>query len=137
MDAGTGPSDAHADSSAGAGYDFHDPAFVTWWLNSLYLLPLEDQIAIAQRLLTAVHAPGSRREVEAFLAVQGQELEARGAPVLSPGDLAVEVRDEGDWRCALREAWRARPWLTGIGLLALALLVLKGIWSLWRYAAGF
>lgn len=136
MDAGTGPSDASADSSWGAGYDFHDPAFVTWWLNSLYLLPLDDQIAVAQRLLSAVHAPGSRREVEAFLAVQGLELQSQAAARKWPPALTLQAGEAGGWRSVLREAWRARPWLTGIGLLACALLVVKGVWSLWRYAAA-
>jgi hypothetical protein len=126
MDADAGRS---TESPSGAGYDFHDPAFVTWWLDSLYLLPVEDQIAIAQGLLSAVHAPGSRSEIEAFLEVQSQQLEARAAP-------AAHAVDPTPWRFALRAAWRARPWLTGIGLLACAFFVLKGIWFLWPHGLG-
>ena len=134
MDAETGPL---TESSSGAGYDFHDPAFVTWWLNSLYLFQVQDQIAIAQRLLSAVHAPASRREVEAFLEVQGHELEPRAASEGSQPTSMLHSGDVAGWRFALRAAWRAGPWLTGIGLLACALLVFKGIWFLWRYAFAF
>lgn len=120
----------HAETGPSIAYDFHDPVFVTWWLNSLYLLPIEDQIAIAQQLRAAVHAPASRQEIEAFLEVHGQELETRLASA------AHSVHPPG-WRFALHAAWRARPWLTGIGLLACALFVVKGIWFLLRYAFAF
>ena len=134
MDAETAPLTG---SSSGAGYDFHDPAFVTWWLNSLYLFPVEDQVAIAQRLLSALHAPASRREVEAFLEVLGQELEPRAAAESSQPTPTLHSSDVAVWRLALRDAWHARPWLTGLGLLACALLVIKGIWFLLRDAVAF
>jgi hypothetical protein len=126
LDAETGSPTA---SPGGAGYDFHDPAFVTWWLDSLYLLPVDDQIAIAQRLLDAVHAPASRQEIEAFLEVWRQEQERRDAP-------ATQTAAPAGWTIALRSAWRAKPWLTGVGGLACMFFVAKGIWFLWRVAIG-
>jgi hypothetical protein len=112
------------------GYDFHDPGFVTWWLNSLYLFPTQDQIAIAERLRDAVHAPESQQEIVAFIEVRLDAV--RGASEQRPrpyrGD--PEMGSSANWRPALRRSWAARPWLTGIGVLGALFFAGKGIWFL-------
>lgn len=115
-----------------AGYDFHDPAFITWWLNSLYLFPVEDQVAIAQMLRSALHAPGSRREIEAFIEFQASAIQGEGHSVdekvaLSQPDAVADLRGQ------LGSAWRRRPWLTAVGVLAGAYFVGKGAWFLQQF----
>lgn len=54
-------------------YRFHDPAWMAWWLTSMYLLPTQDQIIIAEKVLLSVHSPASRAVVKGFIEYQGAE----------------------------------------------------------------
>lgn len=115
-------------------YDFHDERFITWWLNSLYLFAPEDQLAIAQLLRAEVHAPEAAHEIEAFLTVRAQALGTGDghleAPSLRGGragtDTATGILG------SLSKLWRISPWMAGLGLCALALFLVKGVWFVLR-----
>ena len=61
-------------------YAFNDPAFVTWWLGSLYLLQPSDQAIVADVLRGAIHEPGIQEELSAFIALRTGD----GEQVLAP-----------------------------------------------------
>jgi hypothetical protein len=108
-------------------YAFHDPEFVTWWLTSLYLFKPADQIAIAEMLSEAVHAPEVQREIEAFIDFRSAVLPAElGQPVAAesaePAGAAVVAR--------FRELWRDNPWMVSAGALAILFFSLKAVWFL-------
>lgn len=129
MDADTGQAPA---SIPATGYAFHDPCFVTWWLNSLYLFPLEDQIAIAQLLRSAVHAALPRQEIDAFIEFQASARQAEEDTVDKSTALS-RVETDADLRWQLRSAWRRRPWLTSFGVLSGVYFVGKGAWFLQQF----
>jgi len=54
-------------------YRFHDPAWMAWWLTSMYLLPIQDQIAIAEKVLLSVHSHDSRAVLKGFIEYQRGE----------------------------------------------------------------
>lgn len=108
------------------GYDFHDEAFVTWWLGSLYLLSADDQVAVAQRLASVIHAPEARAEIEAFIEFRSEA--TLEAPVDGDGSAAVSDSRMDQVRFRLIELWQANPWMVGIGCIAIAILAGKGAW---------
>lgn len=130
--------DPHKSETTGSqqGFDapfaFHDPAFVVWWLNSLYLFRPEDQIAIAELLAGAVHAPDAKAEIEAFVAVRTlehipAEAAAEGGPSSGTAVTAIDVVV-----ARTRELWRANPWMVSLGLLAIAFFSAKAVFLLGR-----
>lgn len=44
-----------------------DPAWLAWWLESHYLLSMEDQVAVAQRIGMAVHSPDAHRVLAEYI----------------------------------------------------------------------
>lgn len=48
-------------------YQFHDPVWLTWWLESLYPLPPHQQAEIAIRLQSTVYAPRAQEVLSEFL----------------------------------------------------------------------
>lgn len=107
-------------------YDFHDSAFVTWWLGSLFLLKPEDQIAIATSLHDAIHEPLVQAELAAFVAFTGGS-ESVEAPVFegTRGEQVVQVV-----KYKLRELWQTNPWFLGLAGAGLTFVIGKGIWFL-------
>lgn len=120
---------AATEPKAVAAYDFHDPSFVTWWLDSLYLFPFEEQVAIARLLRSAVHAPDSRQEIDAFLELRTTESQA-DALLTAGRSEALLAETSPVWHGQLRSSWRGRPWLTAAGVLAVLYFVGKGVWFL-------
>jgi hypothetical protein len=114
-------------------YDFHDEKFVTWWLNSLYLFSTQDQLAIAQLLRDAIHAPDAAREIEAFVTIRAQgigEMDSlSNQPMRHTG--TAGSRDGGVFR-SMVQLWRAGPWTATLGLGALAFFLAKGLWFVLR-----
>lgn len=55
-------------------YAFHDPAFVEWWLGSLYLMAPADQIAVAEVIFESIHIPEVKERIARF--IQSQAVEA-------------------------------------------------------------
>ena len=113
-------------------YAFNEPEFVTWWLGSLYLFPMEDQVAIANHLRASVHEPDVQAEIDGFVAyTSGAWLVAAGeSPAVDESGAAVA-------RFALakiREMFRASPWLVGFGVAGLLFAAVQGAWIV---AKGF
>lgn len=122
-----------ASVSRGQPYDFHDEKFVTWWLNSLYLFTLEDQLAIAQLLHDAVHAPDAVREIEAFLAIRMQDFGDSTGQVDQPSrDASAGNRGTDGILHSVMQIWRASPWTFALGFCALAFFLAKGLWFAFR-----
>lgn len=107
-------------------YDFHDSAFVTWWLGSLFLLKPEDQIAIATSLHEAIHEPLVQAELAAFVAFTGGA-ESAGTPVFegTRGEQMIQIV-----KYKLREIWDSNPWFLGLAGAGLVFVIGKGIWFL-------
>lgn len=111
-------------------YDFHDEKFVTWWLNSLYLFAPQDQLAIAQLLRDAVHAPEAAREIEAFLAIRTQAVgdsdgQTAGQPAPGAG---AGVGGAGGIVRSIAQIWYTSRWTAALGLCAVAFFLAKGLW---------
>jgi hypothetical protein len=118
-------------------YDFHDEKFVTWWLNSLYLFSTQDQLAIAQLLRNAIHAPDAAREIDAFLAIRAQSTDETQRPQdQSIRHTGVAGTGTGGIFRSMMQLWRAGPWTAAIGLGALAFFLAKGIWFVLRESFG-
>lgn len=100
------------------GYPFHDPDFLGWWLQSLYLLPPDEQVAVALSLRQVLHAPALQAEIDAFV---DRRVEAvpELTKVVSTGPTSAGhiVADK------LREMWHTRPWMLAGGVAGLAYLV--------------
>ncbi len=107
-------------------FAFHDPEFVTWWLTSLYLFKLEDQIAIAGLLSDAVHAPDAKREIEAFIEYHLGGTVAEQPERPTEIDVSASAVDVVLVR--VRELWRSSPWMVAIGAVALLFFSGKAIW---------
>lgn len=64
-------------------YQFHDPVWLTWWLESLYPLTPIQQAEVAIRLQSAVYAPAAQEVLSEFL----DHLRIRfGVDMSSPSD---------------------------------------------------
>lgn len=118
-------------------YAFHDPAFVTWWLGSLYLFRPEEQIAIATSLHEAIHEPSVQAELAAFVAfrtetegvgeVSQAAVEEPAMPVLSGTrtEQGIQVA-----KYKLRQMWDENRWLLIVAAIGLVYVVGKGTWFL-------
>lgn len=123
----------HDDGRTGAAlgpYAFYDPAFLTWWLGSLYVFPASDQVEIAMGLRSALHTPELQAEIDAFIA--HLEGDTRDEPTAEP-ERAVAVSPPGYVTTGPEQALSAakvlydrNPWLVGLGLAGLAIALVKG-----------
>lgn len=113
-------------------YAFHEPAFVTWWLGSLYLLKPEDQIAIAAGLFEVIHEPGVKAELAAYIALRGMSEEVPQAePVVAGVPVFEGTRTEQAIQAIkyhLRLQWENNPWIVGIAGAGFVFVVGKGAW---------
>lgn len=131
------PTNTPAESNSrvtAAGYEFHSPEFVQWWLHSLYLLPLEQQLAAAQSLKDSVQVPAVHAVVDLFLlglrySPQSLQRSTPEAPVpeqrepRSPTDTAMNT---------LVGIWRERPAIIWVTVLACIVLAIRGV----KFLAG-
>ena len=126
---------AQTTSSHALGYNFHDPAFVDWWLRSLYLLPFEQQAAAAHAIKQVVSVPAVHAEADLFLAEMGEGPLA-GALHAQPNPLAPGAEEEplDVVTGTLRRIWRERPAVIWLGLIAVVVLALRGIKALMDFA---
>lgn len=126
---------AQTASTHAQGYNFHDPAFVDWWLRSLYLLPFEQQAAAAHAIKQAVSVPAVHAEADLFLAEIGDgplagSVHVQPLTALAPG---AEEEPLDVVTGTLRRIWRERPaviWLLVIAVVVLALRGIKALMSL-------
>lgn len=94
-------------------YRFQDPAWLSWWLTSLYMLSPGEQVQVAQRLLQVVHARESREVLEGFIDYQmpdldnGREVlrETEEGPTQRQAD-TIEADDTPLWLRVLRRTWK-------------------------------
>lgn len=117
------------------GYNFHDPAFVDWWLRSLYLLPFEQQVAAAHAIKQVVSVPAVHAEADLFLAQMGEgPLAGTLHPQLPP--LAPGAKEEplDVVTGTLRRIYRERPAVIVLGVLAVIVLALRGVKALMSLA---
>lgn len=116
-------------------YAFNQPEFVTWWLGSLYLFPIEDQLAIANHLRASVHEPDVQAEIDGFIAyTSGASLLPADEPSTT-GPVDESIAAVAKFALAkIREMFRANPWLVGFGVAGLLFAVAQGVWMV---AKGF
>ena len=120
-----------ASVSRGQPYDFHDEKFVTWWLNSLYLFSTQDQLAIAQLLRNAIHAPEAAREIEAFVTIRTRSIDRESssdAGDRSPLGASADGNAAAGLSRAVTQIWQTSPWIAGLGVCAVALFLVKALW---------
>jgi hypothetical protein len=77
-------------------YRFHDPAWMAWWLTSMYLLPTQDQITIAEKVLLSVHSPDSRAVLTGFIEYQRGEYTPPFEIAVDPEPVVVEPSIDPD-----------------------------------------
>ena len=126
---------AQTTSTHAQGYNFHDPAFVDWWLRSLYLLPFEQQAAAAHAIKQVVSVPAVHAEADIFLAEMGEGPLA--VPLhAQPTSIAPGAKEEPHdvVTGTLRRIWRERPAVIYLGVLAVVVLALRGINALMSLA---
>lgn len=109
---------------------FNEVGFVTWWLGSLYLFPVAEQIAIAGLLRNAVHVPEVQREIDAFIEFHSP----LDSEVPEEPEVSTEGRRSGFALVVknLVELWRANPWPVSLGVLAILFMGAKGLWFVAR-----
>jgi hypothetical protein len=107
---------------------FHEPVFVTWWLSSLYLFPVADQLQIAMGLRSAVDIADVREEIDAFISLIEDAPENRphdSVPVaVRPMQTAARVIV---W-AKLEDLYAGNPTLVLLGGLGIVLVTGKGFW---------
>lgn len=120
-----------AASTHAHGYNFHDPEFVDWWLKSLYLLPLEQQVAAAHAIKQVVSVPAVHAEADLFLAEMGEGPLAGAVQVQQTPPAANAEEEPLDVVTGtLRRIWRERPAVIWLGVISLGVLALRGIQAL-------
>lgn len=120
-----------------ASYDFHDPTFVRWWLESHYLLPVNDQIAIAMTVRERVAVPAVHDEIDDFLAERVHEEEP---DVLEPlprevgtgqhGSAGDTSRSQGAWDVvvsSVRRLWDEQRSLVLLFIVIVGIFVARGL----------
>ncbi len=114
-------------------YAFHDPTFVRWWLDSLYLLPAQQQLEAALALRGSVHSPEIRDVIDVFAGTLAAHIEYEVQGGAADGEApGGEETDPPTPRGVLRRLWKAAPIPTAIGMAGISYMVLGGIWSVVR-----
>ena len=116
-------------------YAFHDPAFVEWWLGSLYMLPAADQIAVAEILDQSIHTPRVKDVLDNF--IRGLDGVANGLKVAEDGVL-VDAPPAFEGTLAERSVqfakyhavayWKTNPWMVVIAAAGMVFAVGRGVW---------
>ncbi len=125
------------EKASGSSFNFHDPNFVEWWLQSLYMLPPEMQINAATWVKSVVHVHEVHAEVDLFTARFGAGPLAAHLEVLPglPHDQPVKS-GEGAWfeiaTASFQRLWRERPSMIWLAGLAVTVLVIRGVGALGR-----
>lgn len=113
------------------GYNFHDPLFVEWWLRSLYLLPVDQQVAAAHAIKHAVSVPAVHAEADLFLAELGEGPLAAPVSVQRADPVASSQEEPLDVVAGtLRRLWRERPAVIWLGVISVGVLVMRGVQAL-------
>lgn len=117
-------------------YSFHDATFVAWWLQSLYLLPVDHQVSVAEALRTAVHVPEVQAEVDAFLSRHGNFTQDQ-AEVAQPTPSLLNVDSDHvvvqRLIVELNTMYRERPALVWFLILMLGLFIFRGLSTLFTF----
>ena len=130
-------------NSAGGGYDFHDPDFVKWWLQSLYLVDPESQVGIAQAVSERIQVPAVKAVCAEFaagfdLAVGETDVSNRPAPQpalkLDPtfdptADRLTQASQVATAKLA--ELWSVNRKLLIVAGIGIIFFVGKGLATLW------
>ena len=122
---------AQATNTHEQGYNFHDPAFVAWWLKSLYLLPFEQQASVAHSIKQVVSVPAVHAEADLFLAEMGE------GPLAGSNDsqqtTPAAPTEEGPLDVVasiLQRTRRERPGVFWLGVISVGVLAMRGIQAL-------
>ena len=67
-------------SEVSGSYAFHDPAFARWWLESLYTIPLDLQLEVANALRAAVYSSDVHEVVDEFIGRTAGKADFQGNP---------------------------------------------------------
>jgi hypothetical protein len=138
-----GPTDSEkTDVDTPAVYAFHDPKFVSWWLGSLYLLRPESQLQAAVALRQSVHQLGAVARLEEFIGETAAVIDhsagtapAVDLPIAEPEEPAAAGPADAAMR-RVRSMWKTSPSATVIGVLGIAFVAGKGLWTVVRLIGG-
>ncbi len=127
-------------------FRFNDPDWLLWWLQSHYLLPPGEQLAIAERIMTVVYAPESRQTLEGYIlglrdthaqnalghgtSHQSHEYPLSGHNQTDDSD-EQEVTEQPVWKNAWVAMLRDQPKIVLVGGLLLVIYALRGLQQVW------
>lgn len=117
---------------SGGGYHFNDPRFVNWWLDSLYLLPIDDQVAVAERLRERVGILEVQAVIDVFVddRIGGSTFVGPAAGTTWAPEKPAEFGTlpvEGVALATIRRMWtERRPLLIFLGLI-LSVYAMRGL----------
>lgn len=126
-------------NSARGGYDFHDPDFVKWWLQSLYLVSPVEQVGIAKAVSERIQVPAVKAVCVEFAAgfdLPEAETVVVDGPVAQP---ALEFDPSADRltqasqvaTAKFAELWSANRKLIIVAGIGIIFFVGKGLATLW------
>jgi hypothetical protein len=87
-------------------YRFQDPAWMAWWLSSLYLLRPDEQVQIASRMLETVHAKGSQEMLIAFIEYHSPQTRQEAQ---NTGEMVEQTEldtEPSSWKGVLSRSWK-------------------------------
>lgn len=119
-------------SEVSGSYAFHDPAFARWWLESLYAIPTDLQLEVANALRTSIHSPDVQEVVDEFIGRTAGKVDIQGgadgtyAPVVNAPEENFPPGPKG----VLQRAWKAAPLQTALGVAGVIVMLLSGLWTL-------
>lgn len=115
-------------SEVSGSYAFHDPAFARWWLESLYAIPLELQLEVANALRTSIHSPDVQEVVDEFIGrtIGKADLQSSSDGAYAPVVVAAEQDFAPGAKGVLQRAWKAAPFQTAIGAAGIGLMLVTG-----------
>lgn len=105
------------------GYHFNDPHFVGWWLDSLYLLSIDEQVAVAERLRERVGILDVQATIDVFIDDRTGSTSHIGSPeapgfALEGAGEVVAMPAAGVAVDTMRRMWtERRPLLIFLGLI--------------------
>ena len=128
-------------------FDFHDPEFVRWWLQSHYLLPMNDQIALAETLRDRISLVAVQDAIDEFLdervdgvaefeVLEPIQVEQRAGQAMGAGEELRSMAMTDVAVASVRRLWYERRPLMLIFIAVVMLFAVRGLLALGHLARG-